>query len=152
MAHQPPTFSGFIGQESIITFHRDFALYAAARTLTPAQQAVLYKACFRGPARTTLLWTITATAGGGGIADITDALTLTAGQTWMENHYHTPEIQQQLQDLLLSMAQESTESPLAFYTKINDVVDNAGYVDAVKAQVMKTTFMNGLQPEIALQI
>ena len=81
MTHSPPTFSGFIGQESIITFHRDFEVYAAARTLTPAQQATLYKVCFRGPARTALQAAIVIGAGNpGGIADITDGPALIAGK------------------------------------------------------------------------
>ena len=110
------------------------------------------KACFRGPARTAVIAAITAGAGEGGFDDPTDAATVAAAKVWLQTQYHTPEIQQELKDQLQVTVQEPGESPLTFYTRITDIVNNAGYGDGEKTQATDNAFMNGIQSDIALQI
>ena len=110
------------------------------------------KACFRGPARTAVEAAITAGVGAYRIADPVDAATVAAAKVWLQARYHTPEIQQELKDQLQVTVQEPGESPLTFYTRITDIVDNAGYGDGEKAQATDNAFMNGIQPNITLQI
>ena len=70
----------------------------------------------------------------------------------MRGQYHTVDIQQQLKDQLLTTVQEMNQSPRAYYTKIRDMIEIAGYVAAVQDQVAESTFLQGLMPELALVI
>ena len=152
MAHTLPYFSGYTASESVISFINDFQLYSAARLLTEVQKGTLLRAAVRGPARTRLEAAIVLGVGGGGIAAPVDAATNTAAITWLRTTYHTADIQQQLKDQLLSTVQEPNQSPRAYYTKIRDMIEVAGYIDAVQDQVAESTFLQGLTPELALVI
>jgi len=148
MAHPVPTFSGYTASESIITFINELELYSAARTMNAAQTGALLRAALRGPAKTRLEAAIVAAV----IAAPTDAATNIAAIAWLRGQYHTVDIQQQLKDQLLTTVQEMNQSPRAYYTKIRDMIEIAGYVAAVQDQVAESTFLQGLMPELALAI
>ena len=137
MAHPVPTFSGYTASESIITFINELELYSAARTMNAAQTGALLRAALRGPAKTRLEAAIVAAV----IAAPTDAATNIAAIAWLRGQYHTVDIQQQLKDQLLTTVQEMNQSPRAYYTKIRDMIEIAGYVAAVQDQVAESTFL-----------
>src|SRR5213080_1888505 len=61
-------------------------------------------------------------------------------------------MKQSLKDQITGSYQGITESPMAFYTRIRHLIELAGYADSVKDQVAETTFLNGINREIALNI
>ena len=62
------------------------------------------------------------------------------------------DIQQQLKDQLLSTVQEINQSPREFYTRIRDIIEVAGYADAVQDQVVETMFIQGLVPDLIMAV
>src|SRR5665213_1863518 len=116
--------------------------------MTAAQKGVLIQAALRGPAKVQFDAVITATM----IGPPVDAASITAAITWLRTAYHTADIQQQLKDQLLVTVQEMNQSPQAYYTKIRDIIEMAGYDPAVQNQVEESTFLKGIFLELALAI
>ena len=130
----------------MITFINNLELYAAARTLNATNKGALILAAIRGPAKTYLNAAIV-----GGLAAPVDAASNIGVIAWLRATYHTVDIQQQLKDQLLSTVQE-VNLPREFYTRIRDIIEVAGYVDAVQDQVTETTFIQGLIPDLIMAV
>ena len=148
MEHTVPIFMGYVPAESVIKFKRQFELYAATKLYTIAQQRNIIRVALQGPASTAY-----ETALADRTIDVTDDGTvMTTTKAWLLATYHTPEIQQANRDQLSTICQGINEDPATFNTRILDQITLTGYVPAIAQQLAETTFINGLYPEIAMQI
>src|SRR5207249_1038661 len=145
----PPTYHGYTTGESIISFLEDFDLYAATKEYDDARQRIVLEAALKGPARALFRQRI---ADGTIAVGANAAAHLTNCRLWLRQQFYTEDICQGLKDQLLGLYQGLNESPQAFYTKIQHLINLAQYADAVKDQVAKTAFMNGLHQELVIQI
>ena len=151
MANPIPTFSGY-SSESVITFIKDIGLYVTGKGANDRTEGRILRAALRGSASARFEAAISLTANNGGIDPPTTDVTVAMAYAWLRATFHTPDIQQQLRDQLSSTVQQINQSPQEFYTRICEIIEIAGYDNAVKDQVAETAFMQGLHPEIALQL
>ena len=144
MSLRPPTYNGN-PEESVIAFIADMEQYVAAQCLSAVDERVLLPTCLRGPARAK--YDVEAVRGGaiGVIPNPPTAVSNTAVYTWLMAEYHNTDRQQQFKDKLLSTFQDENETPDKFYSRIREIVQNAGYPDMATQKLMtENTFMQGL--------
>ena len=153
-----PTFYGY-SQEAVQEFVDDLRSYFAAKDIAAARWIGILTTQLRGPARTQHIATLqvgqplqvavaAAVAGGGGAAVIA-AASFECHVDWLNETFHTEEVQQRIQDQLISLRQSSNESPRDFYTRICHLAQVARMDPAVYPHMTAMVFMNGTHQDIA---
>ncbi len=152
-----PSFYGY-SQEPVQEFVDDLRSYFAAKDIASAWWIGILTAQLRGPARTQhtaalqagqpLQIAVAAVVAGGAAAAVVTAGSFECHIDWLNRTFHTEEVQQQIQDQLISLRQSSNESPRDFYTRICHLAQVAQLEPGVYPHMTTLVFMSGLHQDI----
>jgi hypothetical protein len=122
-----PSFYGY-SQEPVQEFVDDLRSYFAAKDIAAARWIGILTTQLRGLARMQhtaalqvgqpIQLAVAAVVEGGGAASAVVAASFECHVDWLNETFHTEEVQQQIQDQLISLRQSSNESPRDFYTRV----------------------------------
>ena len=140
-------FNGYTHLESVIQFIQKIQLYLSTKPdYTAAQQTVIIENALMGAARARYLMAKPTLGARAGFPTVTEIY------EWLRQTYHTADIRQSLKDQLLTLHQEEHESPVTFYTRVREMIDLAGYNDAVKDEIAENAFLSGIQPALTKMV